>query len=108
MIKEMLGIAEGILQDLHNNHSEVATLLKRMMDSDDSSERNRLFEEMQNKLLPHLQAEQEVLYRQLERGKAEASRRFGHEGTSEDQTVELQLQKVSGLGDSRVIAGLPS
>ena len=41
MIKEMLGIAEGILQDLHNDHSEVATLLNRMMDSDDGSERNR-------------------------------------------------------------------
>ena len=100
MIKEMLGIAEGILQDLHNDHSEVATLLKRMMASDDSSERNRLFEEMKTKLLPHLQAEQEVLYRQLERGKAEASRRFGHEGTSEHQTVEQQLQKMSGLGDT--------
>lgn len=26
-IREMLGLAEGILQDLHNDHSEVADLL---------------------------------------------------------------------------------
>jgi hypothetical protein len=28
MIKEMLGIAEGILQDLHDDHEEVASLLE--------------------------------------------------------------------------------
>ena len=99
MIREMLGIAEGILQDLHNDHNEIATLLERMTDSDNSSERNRLFEEMKTKLLPHLQAEQEVLYRRLERSKAEDSRRFGHEGMSEHQAVEQQLHKMSSFGD---------
>ena len=100
MIKEMLGIAEGILQDLHNDHSEVTKLLDRVMDSDDSSERNRLFEEMKSKLLAHAHAEQEVLYRRLESGKSEKSRRFGHEGANEHQAVEQQLQKISGLSDT--------
>jgi len=27
MIREMLGIAEGILQDLHDDHNEVAELI---------------------------------------------------------------------------------
>jgi hemerythrin-like domain-containing protein len=99
MIREMLGIAEGILQDLHNDHNEVASLLERTMDSENSSERNRLFEEIKTKLLPHLQAEQEVLYRRLEAAKAEKSRRFGYEGTSEHQAVEQQVQKMSGLRD---------
>ena len=31
MIREMLGIAEGILQDLHNDHSEVDSLMDRIM-----------------------------------------------------------------------------
>jgi hypothetical protein len=30
----MLGIAEGILQDLHNDHREVDTLLGRIKDSE--------------------------------------------------------------------------
>ena len=30
MIREMLGIAEGILQDLHNDHSEVDSLMDRI------------------------------------------------------------------------------
>lgn len=100
MIKEMLGIAEGILQDLHNDHREVAKLLERVMDSDDGSERNRLFDEMKTKLLPHLQAEQEVLYRRLEAGKSEESRRFGQEGANEHHSVEQQLQKMASLGDA--------
>ena len=100
MIREMLGIAEGILQDLHNDHSEVDTLLGRIMDSEDGAERARLFSEMTSKLLPHLVAEQEILYRRLETGKEEESRKFGHEGTSEHRMVEQQVDKMIGMGDT--------
>jgi hemerythrin superfamily protein len=100
MIREMLGLAEGILQDLHNDHGEVDTLLGQIMDSDDRGERARLFTEMKSKLLPHLQAEQEVLYQRLEGGKSEESRKFGIEGTSEHSIVEQQVTKISALGDT--------
>ncbi len=65
MIREMLGIAEGILQDLHNDHNEVATLINQIADSEDRSRRERLFEEMKAKLLAHAHAEKEVLYDRL-------------------------------------------
>ena len=94
MIKEMLGIAEGILQDLHNNHSEVDTLMDRIMDSEDAAERAALFDEMKTKLLAHAHAEQEVLYSALEASQSEASRSFAHEGANEHQIVEQQLQTV--------------
>jgi hypothetical protein len=97
MIREMLGIAEGILQDLHNDHGEVDTLLGQIMDSQDRTERVRLFSEMKSKLLPHLGAEQEVLYQRLESGKSEESRQYGVEGTSEHSIVEKQVEKISGL-----------
>ena len=100
MIREMLGIAEGILQDLHNDHSEVDKLLGRIMNSEDGAERARLFSEMTNKLLPHLDAEQEILYRRLENGKEEESRKFGHEGTSEHRMVEQQVDKMTGMHDT--------
>jgi hemerythrin superfamily protein len=99
MIREMLGIAEGILQDLHNDHSEVDTLLANIMDSDDRPDRERLFSEIKSKLLPHLEAEQEVLYQRLEMGKSENSRKFGHEGTAEHTMVEQQVQKMFAMGD---------
>lgn len=99
MIREMLGIAEGILQDLHNDHGEVDTLLDDIKDCSDPAERRRLFSEMKSKLLPHLQAEQEVLYRRLQSGKSAEARRFGQEGTSEHAAAEHQVAKMSGLGD---------
>src|ERR1051326_185305 len=98
MIREMLGIAEGILQDLHNDHSEVDDILGRIMNSEDGSERARLFSDMTSKLLPHLEAEQEILYRRLEIGKEEESRKFGHEGTSEHRMVEQQINRIRGMG----------
>ena len=98
MIREMLGIAEGILQDLHNDHSEVASLMDRIMEGEDGAQREALFEEMKTKLLAHAHAEQEVLYRRLEASQSEASRSFAHEGTNEHQIVERQLQKMSADG----------
>jgi hemerythrin-like domain-containing protein len=97
MIREMLGIAEGILQDLHNDHSEVASLMDRI--EENAAERGALFEEMKTKLLAHAHAEQEVLYRRLEASQSEASRSFAHEGTNEHQIVEKQLQKLSAERD---------
>ena len=38
MIKDMLGIAEGILQDLYDDHEEVASLLEAIADSEDGWE----------------------------------------------------------------------
>ena len=95
MLREMLGLAEGILQDLHNDHGEVDTLLSDIKDCGDPADRMRLFSEMKSKLLPHLQAEQEVLYRPLEASQSEASRSFALEGTNEHQILESQLQKLS-------------
>ena len=94
MIKEMLGLAEGILQDLHDDHEEVASLLEAITHSDDQFERNSLFQQMRAKLLTHSHAEDEVLYRRLKASRHEASRKFAEEGEREHQLVEQQLQKM--------------
>jgi hemerythrin superfamily protein len=99
MIREMLGIAEGILQDLHNDHSEVDSLMDRIMDSTDRAQREELFDRMKTMLLAHAHAEQEVLYRRLDASQNEASRSFAHEGTNEHRLVEEQLRKLSASGD---------
>src|SRR3954451_19841861 len=99
MIREMLGIAEGILQDLHNDHGEVDSLMDRITESADGAEREALFEEMKTKLLAHAHAEQEVLYRPLQASQSESSRSFALEGANEHQILEKQLQKLSAEGD---------
>jgi hemerythrin-like domain-containing protein len=100
MIREMLGIAEGILQDLHNDHNEVAALLERIGDSENGAERRALFKEMSTKLLAHAKAEQEVLYSRMENSPNEESQRFALEGTSEHGLIEQQVQKLSGMSDA--------
>ena len=99
MIKEMLGVAEGILQDLHDDHEVVASLIDDIAGSEDGSERNRLFQEMRAKLLTHSHAEDEVLYRRLKASRHEASRKFAEEGEREHQLVEQQLQKMLAAED---------
>lgn len=98
MIREMLGIAEGILQDLHDDHNEVADLLERITDSESPTEREALFREMSAKLLAHAHAEQEILYTRMEGSESEDSRRFAMEGTSEHAHVEDQVKKIRGIG----------
>ncbi|MBV9828138.1 MAG: hemerythrin domain-containing protein [Alphaproteobacteria bacterium] len=92
MLKEMLGINTGILSDLHKDHQEVAALLQKMIDSSDARERGDLIKEIANSLLPHAHAEQNVLYKRMEKSEQEASRKFALEGTNEHAIVEKQVE----------------
>jgi hemerythrin superfamily protein len=95
MLKEMLGMAEGILQDLHNDHQEVSTLIETIIKTEDGKERGSLFNEMKTMLLAHAHAEQNVLYKKLEKSDDEKTRQFAYEGTNEHQIVEQQLEQLS-------------
>src|SRR5712671_688855 len=95
MLKEMLGMAEGILQDLHNDHQEVATLMGTILKTEDGKERTSLFNELKTMLLAHAHAEQNVLYKKMEKSDDEKARSFAFEGTNEHQIVEQQLQQMS-------------
>jgi hemerythrin superfamily protein len=95
MLREMLGMAEGILQDLHNDHQEVSRMIEQTMKTEDSAERNKLFKEMMNMLLAHSQAEQNVLYKKMEKSDDEKARMFALEGDNEHQIVEQQLEQMA-------------
>lgn len=95
MLREMLGMGEGILQDLHYDHEEVSGLIEQIMNTEESSERTPLFKEMMNMLLAHSHAEQQVLYKKLEKSDDDKARMFALEGTNEHQIVEQQLQQMA-------------
>lgn len=95
MLREMLGMAEGILQDLQKDHQEVSGLIEQIMNTDEGSERTSLFKEMMSMLLAHSHAEQQVLYKKMERSDDEKVRKFALEGTNEHQIVEQQLQQMA-------------
>ena len=87
---------QGILQDLHRDHEEVADLIDRMMKSDDGQERSSIFKKMMSELLAHSHAEQSVLYRKMEKSDDEKARSFAYEGDNEHRIVEQQLQEMAG------------
>ena len=95
MLREMLGMAEGILQDLHKDHQEVSGLIEQIMNTEAGSERTSLFKEMMSILLAHSHAEQQVLYKKMEKSDDEKTRKFALEGTNEHQIVEQQLQQMA-------------
>jgi hypothetical protein len=95
MLKEMLGVREGILADLHHDREEVSSLLARILDAKDNHERGELFREMMNKLLAHAKAEQKVLYRKLEKSQDDDARKFAFEGEVEHEVVETQLHELA-------------
>jgi len=88
-------MAEGILEDLHQDHEEVTGLLDQLLKTDDGQERSALFKEMMSNLLAHAHAEQNVLYRKLEKSQNEKARKFALEGDNEHQIVEQQLQQMA-------------
>ena len=95
MLKEMFGMAEGILQDLHNDHQEVAKLIDTIMESEDSRQRAAVFKEMMTKLLAHSKAEAAVLYAPMKKSDDEDVRSFALEGENEHTHVEQQLKMMS-------------
>jgi hypothetical protein len=95
MLKELLGMNEGILKELHQDHEEVSGLIERMLETEGAKERAEIFKEMMTKLLAHAHAEQNVLYRKMEKSDDEETRGFAYEGDNEHQIVERQLQKMS-------------
>ena len=88
-------MADGILQDLHQDHEEVSALLEQLQKNESSVERTRLFKEMMGMLLAHSHAEENVLYKKMEKSDDEKTRKFAFEGTNEHQIVEQQLRQMS-------------
>ncbi len=54
-----------------------------------------MFKEMMSKLLAHAHAEQNVLYRNMEKSDDEEARSFAYEGDNEHRIVEQQLEQMS-------------
>jgi hemerythrin-like domain-containing protein len=95
MLKEWLGMAEGILQDLHQDHEDVSELIEQCLKTEASAERNQLFKEIMSMLIAHSEAEQNVLYKKMQKSEDEKTRSFVFEGLNEHQIVEQQLKQMA-------------
>jgi len=99
MLKEMLGLNTGILSDLHDDHEEVAALIEKMINSSDGRERGELMKQVGANLVAHSQAEQNILYKKMEKSESKESRKFAFEGSNEHQIVEQQIEQLTRARD---------
>ena len=84
-MREMLGLKDGLLSKLHEDHEEVAGLIEQILKAKDAGKR-RAFRDMKAKLLAHAKAEQKILYKPMEKKGEEEARKFALEGDVEHES----------------------
>ncbi len=89
---------EDILDVLKREHEEVAALLNRLVETDSGPARKRLVQQIKTALVPHLRAEEKVLYRAVIRLRDRRVRQHGEEGIIEHRLADNIL---AGLGRAR-------
>src|SRR5689334_3327669 len=103
MLKEWLGMAEGILQDLHQDHEEVSGLIEQCLKTEASAERNQIFKEIMSMLIAHSEAEQQVVEQQLQqmaRTRNKASEQWTAQLTVLKELVNHHVKEEESTGFS--------
>ena len=93
-----------ILEKLHTEHELVRALLKKMMDSEDSSERSELFKQFKLNLVKHARAEEKVVYDAMIGLEEEKPEQQGDEGYIEHELVDVMLAKLGKARNKATIA----
>ena len=99
-----------LLDTLKEEHEEVAALLKKLTDDDASaSERRKLVTQIKAALVPHVKAEQKVLYDAIIALKDKDAQKDGEEGYIEHALASKTLaDKGSSTFNKRCIGVMPS
>jgi hemerythrin-like domain-containing protein len=87
-----------ILDTLKEEHEMVSALLARLVDSDKPGERKSLVRQIKAALMPHIKAEQKVLYDALLAVRDKKAKQDGAEGYIEHALAERTLTDLGKLG----------
>ena len=94
------GIAEiDILDTLKEEHDEVKVLLERLVESSSGKERKSLLSKIKTALVPHVRAEEKVLYDAIIALKDKQSKQDGEEGYLEHTLADRMLANLSKIGN---------
>lgn len=85
---------EELFQTLHQDHEGVRETLRRLKAEESSSERTRLVFELEAEILPHMMAEEKVLYPRLKAEEGEV-REDALESVAEHHAVRLVLRDLA-------------
>ncbi|HEY4114212.1 MAG TPA: hemerythrin domain-containing protein [Rhizomicrobium sp.] len=86
-----------ILDTLKREHREVALLLEQLTQSESAPERRSLLKQIKEALIPHLRAEQKVVYDAVIALKDKDAKIDGEEGYIEHETAEKMLLKLEKM-----------
>ena len=89
-----------ILDKLGQEHDEVQELLEKMLDSESGSERKKLLKQIASALVPHLRAEEKVVYDRVLTLKDKNSKIDGNEGYDEHALGDAMLNKLLKMKDA--------
>jgi hypothetical protein len=89
-----------ILETLKQEHEEVAEMLKKLVDSESGTARKMLLAKIKASLLPHVKAEQTVLYDALIAVGDKKSQQDGHEGYIEHELAAATLAQLGTIANA--------
>ena len=89
-----------LLDTLKEEHELVAGLLKKLVESERAPERKSLVRQIKENLIPHLRAEQKVLYDAIIALKDKSAQQDGEEGYIEHALADKTLSKLEGISNA--------
>jgi hemerythrin-like domain-containing protein len=96
-----------LLDTLKEEHEEVSALLRKLVDSDNARERKSLVSQIKAALVPHVKAEQKVLYDAIIALRDKDAQKDGEEGYIEHALASKtlsDLEKISDAGSPEFLA----
>jgi hypothetical protein len=89
-----------VLETLKEEHEEVAGLLKKMVDSESSAERKALLKKIKMALVPHVRAEEKVVYDAIISLRDKDAKIDGEEGYLEHGLADKMLATLGKISNA--------
>jgi hemerythrin superfamily protein len=89
-----------ILDKLGQEHDEVEELLTRLVDSENGTERKSLLRQIRSALVPHLRAEEKIVYDAVMAVKGKKTKQDGDEGYLEHELGDKVLAKLGKIASA--------
>lgn len=89
-----------ILDTLKKEHDQVGGMLKRLVDSESASERRALVRKIKAALVPHIKAEQKIVYDAVRALKDKDAKVDGEEGYIEHKLAAETLQLLGKISNT--------
>jgi hypothetical protein len=92
--------AADILDMLEKEHDEMRALLADLQDTEGEADRKSLVQKIKLALIPHMKAEEKVVYGAVIALNEELAQTDGHEGHLEHEWTLKTLERLGGIADA--------